>query len=105
MINTDDKCFQYASTVALNQEETESHPERVLNIKPFKNKCNWKVINYSSKIDDWKTFEKNNSTISLNILYIKEKEICPAYVSKVVSNCEKKIMLMISNEGKVGLWR
>ena len=105
MINTDDKCFQYASTVALNQEETESHPERVLNIKPFKNKCNWKVINYSSKIDDWKTFEKNNPTISLNILYIKEKEICPAYVSKVVSNCEKKIMLMISNEGKVGLWR
>ena len=32
-------------------------------------------MNYSSKIDNWKTFEKNNQTIALNILYIKEKEI------------------------------
>ena len=27
-------------------------------------------------------FEKNNPTIPFNILYIKEKEICPAYISK-----------------------
>ena len=27
--NTDDKCFQYVVTIALNYEETESHPERV----------------------------------------------------------------------------
>ena len=33
----DDKCFQYALMVALNNRETESHPERVLNIKPFIN--------------------------------------------------------------------
>ena len=43
--NTDDKCFQYAVTVALNYEEIESHPERVSNIKPFINKYNWKGIN------------------------------------------------------------
>ena len=34
----DDKCFQYASTVALNYKEIESHPERVSNIEPFINK-------------------------------------------------------------------
>ena len=76
--NTDDKCFQYAVTVALNYEEIESHRERASNIKLFINKCNWKGINYPSKIDDW----KNNQTIALNILYIKEKEIYPAYISK-----------------------
>ena len=27
--NTDDKCFLYAVTIALNYEEIESHPERV----------------------------------------------------------------------------
>ena len=32
---------------------------------------------YPIKIDDWKTFEKNNSRIALNTLYIKEKEIYP----------------------------
>ena len=31
---------------------------------------NLKGMNYPSKIGDWKTFEKNNPTIALNILYI-----------------------------------
>ena len=30
--------------------------------------------------------EKNNLTIALNILYIKEKEVCPAYISITVKN-------------------
>ena len=34
-------------------------------------------------------FEKNNPTTALKILYIKEKEICPAYISKNNSNCKK----------------
>ena len=37
-------------------------------------------INYLSKIDNWKRFEKNSSTVALNIFYIKEKEILPAYI-------------------------
>ena len=67
MINEDDKCFQYTVTVALNYREIESHPERVSNIKLFIIRYNWKGINYLSKIDDWKTFERNNPTITLNI--------------------------------------
>ena len=35
--NEDDKCLQYATTVALNYEETEWNPESVSNIKPFIN--------------------------------------------------------------------
>ena len=50
--NEDDKCFQYAVTVALNYEEIKWNPERFSNIKPFINKYNWKGINYPSKIDD-----------------------------------------------------
>ena len=87
----------------MNYGKTESHPERVSNIKLFINKCKWEGINYPSKLDDWKTFEKNNLTIALDILYIKEKEICPAYISKINSNYETEIiLLMIPNEGKEG---
>ena len=101
--NTDDKCFQYAVTVALNYEKIESYPERLSNIITFTNKYNWEGINYPSKIDDWRKFEKNNSTITLNILHIKEKEILPAYISKHNSTCEKQIiLLMIPNEEKKG---
>ena len=101
--NADDKCFQYVATVALNYEEINRNLERVSNIKPFMNKYNWEGINYPSKIDDWKMFEKNDPTIALNIWVIKEKEIYPAYISKINSNCEKQIiLLMTSNEEKEG---
>ena len=101
--NTDDKCFQQATTVPLKYGKIKWNLERISNIKPFINKCNWKRISDPSKIDDWKTFEKNNSTIAINILSIKEKGICPAYISKINSNCEKQIiLLMIPNEEKEG---
>ena len=48
-------------------------------------------------------FEKNNPTIALNILYIEEKEISPVFISKINSNSQKQIiLLMIPNEEKEG---
>ena len=89
--------------MALNHEEIKRDPQRISKIKPFINKYNWKGTNYSSKIDDWKTFEKNNPTTALNILHIKEKEILPAYISKHNSTREKQItLLMILKKEKEG---
>ena len=46
---------------------------------------------------------KNNSIIVINILYIEEKEMHPAYISKINSNCERQIIfLMILNKVKEG---
>ena len=64
----DDKCFQYAATVALNYEEVKCSHKRVLNIELLRNKYNWKGINYLSKTDNWKMFKKNYPTIALNVL-------------------------------------
>ena len=36
----DNKCFQYAVTVALYHEKIEKHSERITKIKPFRNKYN-----------------------------------------------------------------
>ena len=33
--NNDDKCFQYALTVALNHEQIKNNPERISKIKSF----------------------------------------------------------------------
>ena len=44
-------------------------------MKTFINKYNWKGKSYPSKIDDWKTSEKNNLTIAFNISHIKKIEI------------------------------
>ena len=72
-------------------------------LKPFVNKYNWGGINHQSKTDHWKKFGKNSPTIALNILYTKEKEIFPAFISKDKSTCEKQIiLLMIPSEEKEG---
>ena len=46
----DNKCFQYAITVALNYEEIKKDPQRITKIKPFINKYNWKGINFPKKM-------------------------------------------------------
>lgn len=63
-------------------------PQRKSKINTFMNKYNWNGIKYSSKIDYRKTLVINNSTTALNVLYIKEMEICPAYTF-INSHCEK----------------
>ena len=40
--NNDDKCFQYASTIALNYQIIEHNPEWISKIKLFIDQYNWK---------------------------------------------------------------
>ena len=42
--NKDKKCFQYSTTVALNHQKIENHPERIPNIEPFIDQYNWESI-------------------------------------------------------------
>ena len=76
--NDDYRCFQHAATGVLNIDKIKKDPQRVPNIN-----FNWEGMNYPSKIEDQNRFEKNNLIIALNVLYIKEKEICPGYISKI----------------------
>ena len=100
--NSDAKCFQYAKTVALNNEQIKSHPERISNIKSFIDQYNWKERNFPSNKKDWNEFEKNIKTIALNILYIPHntKEIRHAYKSKHYLNRENQVILFMITDGR-----
>ena len=89
--NDDDRCFKYAATIVLDYEETGKNPQGTLKLYPFTNKYDWYGTNFPSEKDDWVKFEKINSTIALNVLYGKEKEICPAYNSKYNLTSKKQI--------------
>ena len=52
-INNDDKCFQYAVTLALNLDEIRKNPQRISKIKPFIEQHNWKEIEFPSTSKDW----------------------------------------------------
>ena len=90
--NNDDKCFQYALTVALNYQNIKNNPERISKIKPFIDQYNWKEIDFPSNKKYWKKSELNNKSIALNILYVpyNTKEIRHAYKSEHSLNHEIK---------------
>ena len=67
--NNDHKCFQYATTLALNFDIINNHLEKISKIRPFIDQYNWKDIDFPPTNKDWKKFELNNK-VALNILYI-----------------------------------
>ena len=69
----DNKCFQYAVTVALNHEQIGKHAERIAKIKPFVNKYKWERKKFHQKKMIEKN-EKNNVTIALNVSYVKKRK-------------------------------
>ena len=68
--NTDNKCFQYATTLALSFNNIKKDPQRISKIKPFIDNCNWNDINFPATEKDWNKFEVNNKNAALNILYV-----------------------------------
>ena len=100
--NSNNKCFQYSITVALNHQNIENHPERISNIKPFINQYNWEGIDFSAGIKDQKKFERNNKTIALSIFYKPHntKTINLAYKSKYNRKRENEVVLLIITNGE-----
>ena len=47
-----DRCFQYASTAALNYGKIKNHPEKTKNIGLFIDQYNWDEINLPSDQKD-----------------------------------------------------
>ena len=52
--NNDDKCFQYAATVALNYQKIKTIPEKISKIKLFIEQYDWKETNFPSHKNHWK---------------------------------------------------
>ena len=99
--NNDDKCFQYAVTLALNLGKIKKDPQRVSKIKPFIEKYNSEDIDFPSTSKDWKKFECNNE-VALNILYVPYniKKINIAYKSKNNLTQKRQIILLMISDGQ-----
>ena len=88
--NNDDKCFQYAVTLALNPDKIRKDPQRISKIKPFIEQYNRKDIDFAATSKDWRKLESNNE-IALNIFYVPHntRKIQVAYKSKHNLTCDK----------------
>ena len=73
--NKDDKCFQYAVTLALNLDKIKKDTQIASKIKPFIEKYNCEDIDFPSTSKAWKKFECNNEA-ALNILHVPYNKYC-----------------------------
>ena len=100
--NTDNKCFQYATTLALNFNNIDKHDQRISKIKPFINNYNWNDVNFPTAKKNWNKFELNNKDVAVNILYVpfNTKKIEIAYKSKYNLIRDNQIILFMIRNGK-----
>ena len=100
--NNDNKCFQYATTLALNFNKIDRNPQRISKIKPFIDNYNWNDINFPTAKKDWNKLELNNKDVALNILYVpfNTKKIEIAYKSKYNLIRDNQILLLMISNGK-----
>ena len=101
--NTEDNnCFQYSIVAPLNHQKIPNHSERISNLKPFIDNYNWNDLEFPAGHKDYSAFEKNNSEIALNILYVpyNTKEILPSYISKhnKTRNIQANLLMITDNE-------
>ena len=98
----DDRCFQYAVTVALNYEQIKKDPQRIS--KPFIDQYNWKEIDFPAHSKDWNKFASNNKSIALNIFYVSHNtgKIRHAYKSKYNLNRENQVIILKITDGEKG---
>ena len=97
----DNKCFQYAATLALNIDKINKDLQRISKIKPFIDQYNWKDIEFPPTSKDWRKFELNNK-VALNILYVPHntKKIQMPYRSKYNLIHEEQIILLMIADGE-----
>ena len=102
--NNDNKCFQYATTLALNFNKINKDPQGISKskINPFIENYNWNDINFPAAKKDWNRFEVNNKNVALNILYVRfnTKKIEIAYKSKYNLIRDNQITLLMLSNGE-----
>ena len=70
----DNRCFLYVKVAALNHKHIAHHPERINNLIRFIPQYCWDGIEFATGKKEWKTFERNNPDIALNVLLVPYDE-------------------------------
>ena len=92
-------CFLFFIVAAPNYQNIANNPQIITNLIPFIVNYNWDDINFPAGDKDYSAFEKNNSDIVTNILFVPHntQEIRQSYISKHNKNCNKHANVLITD--------
>ena len=100
--NNDNKCFQHFVAISLYREQIGKIYWRIPEIKQYSNNFDWNNISFPPQEHDYKTFEMNNKSIAMNVLYDQSdtEKISHLYKSEFNKTREKLLILLILTDDK-----
>ena len=99
-------CFMYAVTIALFNKEFGKNTGRISqNLCLYSDIFYWYGINFPASYEDYEAFERLNSDVALNILYIpfEEENVLPEYILNRNFDKKDQVILLKISDGK-GKW-
>lgn len=106
--NNDEKCFVWSVLAALHNKTVKKNPQRVSQYRKFLHDLDLSGILFPVTLNQIKNFEKNNSTISINVYLWEdeknpetdeyEKTIVPVRLTKQTKENHIHLLLLYSNE-------
>jgi len=99
----DDNCFQYSVLAGMNLIKSGSHDHKYHSsqYKPFVHKLNMDGIQTPVPMLSIDKFEKQNPDISVNILYLDDRDAIPIQASKFCNQHKYHVnLLMLTNQDK-----
>ena len=94
-------CIFYSRSTR-SQPNFKKNAQRISNLAPFADNYNRKAITFPAGSPDFKTFERNNKNIALNVLSVQpnKKELYTTYISKFNKEPEKQAIILMINENE-----
>ena len=95
----------YAIGIVLYHNELGKNPGRISKKLDIYSTFNWQNIDFPASYEDYATFERLNSDVALNILYVpfNEQNVCPDQISNRNFDKIDQVILLKVNDGK-GKW-
>ena len=94
--NNDEECFKWSVIAA--EKVGMKDPQRVSNLRKFKDNYDWSVLEFPVSIKDIEKFETNNN-ISVNVLAVEDRDI---YIHRKGRRVGREIYLLMVSED--GIW-
>ena len=97
----DDNCFQYAVLAGMNVLKSGSKKYRPLQYRPYMHQLNMDGIQTPVPLSSIDKFEKQNPDISVNVLYLEDRDFIPIRTSSFCSKRKHHVnLLMLTNQDK-----
>ncbi|XP_057308929.1 uncharacterized protein LOC130647182 isoform X2 [Hydractinia symbiolongicarpus] len=99
-VNEDEECFKWGVIASLHNAEMGRNPNQISHMQRYVDLYNWQDIEFPTTIKDISKFEKNNTDIALNVLYVMGKKINILRRSEHNIGRNKQVnLLLITDEG------